>query len=202
MRLLRSQHHLFKSSFPLRQNATSLTAASQNHPPSVSTSALLNRETLSEKAYRWIDVGGFFTRWNNRKEWILNMPSHDRPYSLMMTEFDRKARIFCEINGLMGFMFTLWALKQMLNHVLESHAPLPENPLWEGVRRSEHEIMTSFYPNRPWARCKHCRQFDGVCKKECFDQLRIEGYSFPTNPYSRPRVKLEPSHFVGDHHHH
>merc|ERR1719511_266450 len=66
-----------------------------------STTAVVsaNSETLSQKAWRWADITGFFTKWHSRRAWILDLDPLSRAASVMMTEYERKLLLWLDITG-------------------------------------------------------------------------------------------------------
>merc|ERR1719408_995577 len=66
-----------------RQQFSTTTAVSE-------TVVTASMETFSQKVYRWLDVGGFLTRWYSRRAWILDLDPPQRASSMMHTEYERK----------------------------------------------------------------------------------------------------------------
>merc|ERR1719251_180166 len=44
-------------------------------------------ETMSQKAWRWLDITGFFTKWHSRRAWILDLDPPSRAASVLMPEY-------------------------------------------------------------------------------------------------------------------
>eukprot|EP00922_Rhytidocystis_sp_ex-Travisia-forbesii_P029525 GHVS01043170.1.p1 GENE.GHVS01043170.1~~GHVS01043170.1.p1 ORF type:complete len:276 (+),score=60.36 GHVS01043170.1:113-940(+) len=158
-------------------------------------------ETLGEKAYRWADVSGFFTRWNSRKAWVMYLDPYTRISAIMMTEYERKLRMFININEVIMFSISIWIWWYFMNH-FNAHAPPPK--LTQDGLNAEH-LGAHLNPFsrlpfiQPRNRCYECRWLDLECKRRCFDKLRAEGHKFiiRQHPLSEPRFKLEDPH----HHH-
>eukprot|EP00922_Rhytidocystis_sp_ex-Travisia-forbesii_P021913 GHVS01032104.1.p1 GENE.GHVS01032104.1~~GHVS01032104.1.p1 ORF type:complete len:279 (+),score=26.43 GHVS01032104.1:88-924(+) len=157
-------------------------------------------ETIGDKMYRWIDITGFLTRWNSRKAWIMYLDPYTRICSIMMTEYERKLRMFLNINELMMFSLSVWIWWYFMNH-LNSHPPPPKlTP--DGINAEHLGAHWNPFSRLPFIqprnRCYECRWLDLECKRRCFDKLRAEGHKFVVRQYplTEPRYKLEPPHHL------
>lgn len=156
-------------------------------------------ESIPDKVYRWLDITGFLTRWNNRKEWLLDMPPHGRQGAALVTEFERKQEMFVNLNSTILGIFALYLGVGAISHLSYK----PPTASYEGFptvdcRRKDFTMMNRLCLIEPKGRCKECRWLDLECKRECFDRLKAEGHKLVVNggnPLSTPRGKLEPPHF-------
>merc|ERR1719298_325857 len=64
-------------------------------------------ETFSQKVYRWLDVGGFLTRWYSRRAWILDQDPPQRANTMMVTEYERKLYLWLQWMNLLFFPILL-----------------------------------------------------------------------------------------------
>ncbi|PFH37680.1 hypothetical protein BESB_000220 [Besnoitia besnoiti] len=170
-------------------------AVSRASSPSTSPSG----ESISDKIYRWLDITGFLTRWNNRKEWLLDIPAFGRQGTPLVTEFERKQEMFVSLNAFVISLFALYLGFQGMSH-LSYKGPTPSYEGFPGVdgRKKDFTMMSRLWFIEPKERCKDCRWLDLECKKECFARLKAEGHKLYVNggnPLSVPRAKLEPPHF-------
>lgn len=147
------------------------------------TAQVSYNETLGQKIMRWADITGFFTRWNSRKQWLLNLDPADRAANASIMEFERKADMIKE-----GFkwiflpMFYVLAFYDLehLNH----RQPMPQPPAgWVDANRKDWYWHSTF---KHYNRCNECRFADLECRKECFDKVREAG--FEVSGYNRSRV--------------
>ncbi|CEL97741.1 unnamed protein product [Vitrella brassicaformis CCMP3155] len=155
------------------------------HPPShigghsVGGSATLERETWAEWFYRWLDVSGYWSRWNSRKYLLLDMDPNERYKMIMMTEYERKWFMLQIGMGAchLPILFYIWILSiQHMMHKppIPAKAPQP----FVDARKTDY----SWHSEAPWFwaypkhRCRECRWSDWECKKECFEKLKSEGY--------------------------
>lgn len=156
-------------------------------------------ESFTDKVYRWLDVTGVLTRWNNRKEWVLDLIPMNRLGSSTITEFERKQEIFVTLNAQILALIAIYLAYTGIQHVNVK----PANPSYEGFpgvdgRKKDFTLTNRLFFMHPKERCKECRWLDLECKKECFTRLKAEGYKLIVNkgdPLSTPRTKLEPPHF-------
>ncbi|SBT80289.1 conserved Plasmodium protein, unknown function [Plasmodium malariae] len=156
-------------------------------------------ETTGQKIYRYLDISGFLTRYNNRKEWILDLDPYTRLSTVMLTEYERKLMIFLKFHVYLLFVacIYLWYHAQV-HFTMKPPCPKPyDYGHLNGKKRdfTWHGKLFFIYPK---TRCKECRWLDIQCKKECFEKLKQEGHKFFINngdPLSVPKSVLYPSHF-------
>lgn len=160
---------------------------------------ILPPETLGEKAYRWLDITGFLTRWNNRKEWIMDLDPYSRMGTVMITEFERKMIMFMAFHAYLFYIISMLAWWYAQTH-FACKPPCPKPPEYPHLDGRKHDFTWhgKFYIIHPKERCKECRWLEPECKKKCFEKLKEEGHKFIINggnPLSTPRQILESPHF-------
>lgn len=156
-------------------------------------------ETIGQKIYRYLDITGFLTRYNNRKEWILDLDPYTRLSTVMLTEYERKLMIFLKFHVYLLFVICLYLWYHAQVH-FTMKPPCPKPYAYghlDGRKRdfTWHGRLFFLYPKM---RCKDCRWLDVQCKKECFEKLKQEGHTFIINkgdPLSVPKTVLYPPHF-------
>lgn len=156
-------------------------------------------ETIGQKIYRYLDITGFLTRYNNRKEWILDLDPYTRLSTVMLTEYERKLMIFLKFHVYLLFVVCLYLWYHAQVH-FTMKPPCPKPYAYshlDGRKRdfTWHGRLFFLYPKM---RCKDCRWLDVQCKKECFEKLKQEGHTFIINkgdPLSVPKTVLYPPHF-------
>lgn len=151
------------------------------------------------KVYRWLDVTGLLTRWNNRKEWVMDLDSFSRIGAVMMTEYERKLLMFLGFHAYLFSILSLVAWAEAQSH-FGCKPPCPKAPEYSFLdgRKRDFTWHSKFFFMYPKERCKECRWLEPDCKKECFERLKKEGHTFiwnGGNPLSNPRFKLEEPHF-------
>ncbi|KJP86357.1 hypothetical protein AK88_03990 [Plasmodium fragile] len=157
------------------------------------------KETIGQKLYRYLDITGFLTRYNCRKEWILDLEPYSRLTTVMLTEYERKLMIFLKFHVYFLFVTCLYLWYHAQVH-FTMKPPCPKPYAYghlDGRKRdfTWHGKLFFIYPK---TRCKECRWLDVQCKKECFQKLKQEGHKFFINngdPLSVPKTVLYPSHF-------
>ncbi|KNC37913.1 hypothetical protein PFLG_02234 [Plasmodium falciparum RAJ116] len=157
------------------------------------------RETIGERIYRYLDITGFLTRYNNRKEWLLDLDPYTRLSTVMLTEYERKLMIFLKFHVYLLFVICMYLWYHAQVH-FSMKPPCPKPVAYghmDGRKRdfTWHGKLFFIYPKM---RCKECRWLDIQCKKECFEKLKLEGHKFIINngdPLSVPKTVLYPSHF-------
>ncbi|KAK1442593.1 hypothetical protein BgAZ_301110 [Babesia gibsoni] len=152
-------------------------------------------ESVGERIYRYMDVGGFFTMLNNRKFHILRMPADTRKSLMLSTELERKQNLFMNavINGLC--LYLLYNLVQHKKHVYDK-PPNVEVAVREFTdnRLKDFTWHGSMFFQYPKGRCKECRWLELECKKKCYDKLLKEGHKFIIHePMQVPRSRLYPT---------
>lgn len=156
-------------------------------------------ETIGQKIYRYLDITGFLTRYNNRKDWILDLDPYTRLSTVMLTEYERKLMIFLKFHVYLLFVICLYLWYHAQVH-FTMKPPCPKPYAYghlDGRKRdfTWHGRLFFLYPKM---RCKDCRWLDVQCKKECFEKLKQEGHKFIINkgdPLSVPKTVLYPPHF-------
>ncbi|CRG94847.1 conserved Plasmodium protein, unknown function [Plasmodium gallinaceum] len=156
-------------------------------------------ETIGQKIYRYLDITGFLTRYNNRKEWILDLDPYTRLSTVMLTEYERKLMIFLKFHVylLFGACVYLWYHAQ-IHFTMKPPCPKPYAYGHLDGRKRDFTWHGKLFFIYPKTRCKECRWLDVQCKKECFEKLKLEGHKFIINkgdPLSVPKTVLYPSHF-------
>ncbi|SBS86413.1 conserved Plasmodium protein, unknown function [Plasmodium ovale] len=157
------------------------------------------RETIGQKIYRYLDITGFLTRYNNRKEWILDLDPYTRLSTVMLTEYERKLMIFLKFHVYLLFVVCvyLWYHAQV-HFTMKPPCPKPYAYGHLDGRKRDFTWHGKLFFVYPKMRCKECRWLDIQCKKECFEKLKQEGHKFFINngdPLSVPKTVLYPSHF-------
>merc|ERR1719469_1256124 len=74
-------------------------------------------ETMSQKAWRWLDITGFLTKWHSRRAWILDLDPPSRAASMMMTEYERKLLLWLTFMNLFFFPISLWYWYGQFTHL-------------------------------------------------------------------------------------
>eukprot|EP00922_Rhytidocystis_sp_ex-Travisia-forbesii_P066748 GHVS01099125.1.p1 GENE.GHVS01099125.1~~GHVS01099125.1.p1 ORF type:complete len:282 (+),score=48.32 GHVS01099125.1:98-943(+) len=190
--------HAFSSLQSVVGESQLATSRGSSTTPSRLVALNLPPETFGEKVYRWADVTGFFTRWNSRKAWIMYLDPYTRIGAVMMTEYERKLRMFLNINEVMMFSLSVWIWWYFMNH-FNSHPP-PPKLTQDGIYAEHLGAHTNPFARlpllQPRNRCYECRWLDLECKRRCFDKLRAEGHKFIIRQYplTVPRFELEPPH--------
>ncbi|EPT29793.1 hypothetical protein TGPRC2_264040 [Toxoplasma gondii TgCatPRC2] len=184
---------------PFSSTPAPYSAISRASTVSSSQTGTAGSESISDKIYRWLDITGFLTRWNNRKEWLLDLPPFSRQGTPLVTEFERKQEMFVSLNAFVISIFALYLGVKGMSH-LSYKGPTPSYEGFPGVdgRKKDFTMMSRLWFIEPKERCKECRWLDLECKKECFASLKAEGHTLKVNggnPLSVPRGKLEPPHF-------
>merc|ERR1719293_85937 len=128
-------------------------------------------ETMSQKAWRWLDITGFLTKWHSRRAWILDLDPPSRAASVMMTEYERKLLLWLTWMNIFFFPISLWYWYGQFTP-LSSKPPIPLMPEYQYMNGRKRDF--SFHGGR-WNDCKECRWLEFECKKMCFDRLREEG---------------------------
>ncbi|CAD2111662.1 conserved Plasmodium protein, unknown function [Plasmodium vinckei] len=177
-----------KNNLSILQNPNVLVLFDKNAP-----------ETIGQKIYRYLDITGFLTRYNNRKEWILDLDPYTRLSTVMLTEYERKLIIFLKFHVYLLFVICMYLWYHAQVH-FTMKPPCPKPYAYghlDGRKRdfTWHGKLFFIYPK---TRCKECRWLDIQCKKECFDKLKQEGHKFFINngdPLSVPKTVLYPPHF-------
>jgi len=162
----------------------------------INSLAIVGTESIGQKVYRWADITGFLTRWNSRKEWLLDLDPWTRCGAVVMTEFERKLNMFIGINAYIFYCISIMLWIHTWGH-LTVKPPCPKPPEYPHMnhRLQDYRWFGSLPFKYPKSRCKECRPLDSECKKQCFDELRAEGHKFIFNPLHKPRYDLEPSHY-------
>lgn len=147
------------------------------------TAQVSYNETLGQKVMRWADITGYFTRWNSRKEWLLNLDPADRAANVAIMEFERKADMLKE-----GFKWVFLPIFYVLAFYdlehLNHKQPMPQPPAgWIDANRKDWYWHSTF---KHYNRCNECRFADLECRKECFDKVREAG--FDVYGYNRSRA--------------
>ncbi|UVC50185.1 hypothetical protein MACK_004058 [Theileria orientalis] len=155
------------------------------------------RETVFDKLYRYLDIGGFFTMLNSRKAHLLRISPEGRISLMCYTEFERRQGLLIKavVSLLMLYMYACYVDHKL--HIFDRH-PSPELPTFEftGNRTKDFTWHGSLPFQYPKGRCKDCRWLELECKKKCFDELLEQGHGFIIqNPMQIPRRKLMPSPF-------
>lgn len=120
-------------------------------------------ESLLHKFFRWCDIGGHFSRWNNRQYWCLTAPPLLRIEAIMMTEYERKVFLFREYNSQIFLVLTVAAML-VFYHYRSTRQPLPQVVGLEAPFRATmgyFSVLPFMYPKK---RCPHCRLYDPECK--------------------------------------
>lgn len=156
-------------------------------------------ETWGQRIYRYLDITGFLTRYNNRKEWILSLDPYTRLPTVMLTEYERKLMIFMMFHVYLLFVacMYLWYHAQV-HFTMKPPCPKPYAYGHLDGRKRDFTWHGRLYFIYPKMRCKECRWLDIQCKKECFEKLKQEGHKFILNkgdPLSVPKTVLYPPHF-------
>ncbi|KAF8822523.1 hypothetical protein IE077_004544 [Cardiosporidium cionae] len=205
----RSQQMAFFASVPSQFSSTGSKVSASSQAAEIlpafpvfssSSSFLFRNESLPAKIYRWADITGFLTRWNDRKAWILDLEPSNRLATTQITEHERKLSIFMVTNSLILFIFSIYFWIQAQFHfAVKPPCPQPPDlPYLNNLRNDftwHSKIPPGIYPRD---RCKECRWLDSNCKRLCFDRLKAEGHKFfihgEKGPLSRSRFDLEPPH--------
>lgn len=178
-----------------------------------------SHESLLHAFYRWCDIFGLFSRWNNRKYWGLTSPPLARMNAIMMTEYERKLQIFREFN-IQVFLCLVASFGFLAYYYRSSRQPLPQIVGLEAPFRATMGAWSNFPLQYPKRRCPHCRPYDPECKvirkrilfllhyiiasplqKICFEKLRAAGYKLflddtKLRAWSTPRIDLKPSPYT------
>mmetsp|Transcript_72742 Transcript_72742/g.155797 ORF Transcript_72742/g.155797 Transcript_72742/m.155797 type:complete len:183 (+) Transcript_72742:71-619(+) len=138
-----------------------------------STTAVVSssQETFSQKAWRWLDITGFLTKWHSRRAWILDLDPPSRAASVMMTEYERKLLLWLTWMNFFFLPISLWYWYGQFTH-LSAKPPIPLMPEYQYMNGRKRDF--SFHGGR-WMDCKECRWLEFECKKMCHDRLREEG---------------------------
>eukprot|EP00747_Dinoflagellata_sp_TGD_P162662 gnl/TRDRNA2_/TRDRNA2_180509_c0_seq1.p1 gnl/TRDRNA2_/TRDRNA2_180509_c0~~gnl/TRDRNA2_/TRDRNA2_180509_c0_seq1.p1 ORF type:complete len:173 (-),score=27.11 gnl/TRDRNA2_/TRDRNA2_180509_c0_seq1:93-611(-) len=142
-----------------------------------------SQETLSQKAWRWLDVCGFLTRWHSRRAWILDLDPPQRVSSVMVTEYERKLLLWLTWCNFAFMPFSLWYWYGQFTH-LASKPPVPLMPEYQYMNGRKRDFS---YHGGPMNECSECRWLEFECKKLCFDKMRSEGR--PVWGLQRPRTQ-------------
>lgn len=171
-------------------------------PPPPPPAVQGHSEGISDKVVRWMDVTGFLTRWNNRKEWVLDLEPNTRLSAVVMTEWERKLTLFISFHAYLFMAVSLILVAHAVGHTnSKPPCPLPPPyPFLDHRLQGDFSWFGSLFFKFPKNRCGHCRPLDHACKKECFNQLKAEGHKFILPYGDRPRNKLEPPHHGEDGH--
>merc|ERR1719265_852942 len=94
--------------------------------PSV-TVVTADMETFSQKMYRWLDVGGFLTRWHSRRAWILDLDPPQRSATVMVTEYERKLLLWLTWMNFFFCPVSIWFWYGQFTH-LSSKPIIPLMP--------------------------------------------------------------------------
>merc|ERR1719410_3318466 len=86
-----------------------------------------SQETYSQKAWRWLDITGFLTKWHSRRAWILELDPPSRAASMMMTEYERKLLLWLTFMQFFFFPISLWYWFGQFTH-LSAKPPIPLMP--------------------------------------------------------------------------
>ncbi|CRH01274.1 conserved Plasmodium protein, unknown function [Plasmodium relictum] len=194
-----------QSNIPTTQTTNSLTSEYSKDMSILNNSNVLiffdknQPETIGQKIYRYLDITGFLTRYNNRKEWILDLDPYTRLSTVMLTEYERKLMIFLKFHVYLLFVICvyLWYHAQV-HFTMKSPCPKPYAYGHLDGRKRDFTWHGKLFFIYPKTRCKECRWLDVQCKKECFEKLKQEGHKFIINkgdPLSVPKSVLYPSHF-------
>ncbi|EAN31765.1 putative integral membrane protein [Theileria parva strain Muguga] len=154
-----------------------------------------DKETLLDKLYRYMDIGGFFTMLNSRKVHLLRTPAEGRPSLMCFTEFERKQSLIMKavLSLLLYYVYYCYVRHKL--HIYDRH-PSPELPTFEFTnnRTKDFTWHGSLPFQYPKGRCKECRWLELECKKRCYDDLLQQGHQFILqNPMQIPRRQLLPS---------
>ncbi|CDR95006.1 hypothetical protein, conserved [Babesia bigemina] len=153
------------------------------------------RETIGDRIYRYMDIGGTLSMLNSRKFHILRSPAECRKSIMMLTELERKQGIFMNtvISGLM--LYVLYYFVQHKRHVYDKPPNVEVVPReFNNNRLKDFTWHGSFFLQYPKGRCKECRWLELECKKRCYDKLLQEGHKFILHePMQLPRSRLFPS---------
>lgn len=158
----------------------------------------VHRETLSGKIYRYLDVTGFLSKFNNRKIHMLRVLPLDRAYMTHMTEFERKTLLVLGCTYVV--LFTI-VMTKFLNDVYKEYdkpyVVCRQGTEFVGAKPKEIRWHGSLPFQHPKGRCKECALFELECRKKCFDELIKQGHTFILGePYQVPRRKLLPTPYA------
>lgn len=187
----------FSTSMVPPSSASSVSSSLVQLPPRLVV-PMNGTENLGERLYRYADLTGFLTRWNSRKAWIMYLDPFNRLQSIMITEYERKLKMFLNLNEVLMFSLSFWIWWSFMNH-FNSHPP-PPRTTQDGINaehKGSHLNPFSRLPGiQPKNRCYECRWLDLECKRKCFDKLRKEGHKFRISQYplTVPRYQLEDPH--------
>ncbi|GFE54492.1 hypothetical protein BaOVIS_018960 [Babesia ovis] len=153
------------------------------------------KETLSDRVYRYLDIGGTLTMLNSRKYHILRAPAESRKGLMLCTELERKQLIVMNvfITGLVVYVVYLFVQHKL--HVRDK-PPNVEAITHESQdnRLKDFTWHGSMFFQYPKGRCKECRWLELECKKRCYDKLLKEGHKFIIHePMQKPRSRLYPT---------
>lgn len=152
-------------------------------------------ETIGDRLYRYMDIGGFFSMLNSRKFHILRMPAESRKSIMLSTELERKQNLV--MNAIISALcfYLLYNFVAHKRHVYDK-PPNVETAVHEFTNNrlkdfTWHGSMPLQYPK---GRCKECRWLELECKKRCYDKLLQEGHKFIIHePMQKPRSRLFPT---------
>ncbi|GIX65196.1 uncharacterized protein BcabD6B2_46310 [Babesia caballi] len=153
------------------------------------------KETLGDRLYRYLDVGGTLSMLNSRKFHILRAPADCRKGIMLSTELERKQGLVINavISGLMLYVF--YHFIQHKRHVYDKPPNVEVVAREFTNNRVKDFTWHGSYPFQyPKGRCKECRWLELECKKRCYDKLLREGHKFILHePMQAPRSRLYPS---------
>ncbi|ORM41475.1 uncharacterized protein BXIN_2568 [Babesia sp. Xinjiang] len=153
------------------------------------------KETLGDRLYRYLDIGGTLSMLNSRKCHILRAPAESRKGIMLSTELERKQSIVMNtlISGLV--VYVLYLFVQHKRHVHDKPPNVEVVPReFTNNRLKDFTWHGSFFFQYPKGRCKECRWLELECKKRCYDKLLSEGHKFIIHePMQKPRNRLYPS---------
>lgn len=130
-------------------------------------------ETFPQKAYRWLDCFGWFTRWHCRKAWMLDLEPTDRVNGHFVTEYERYLIYWVTGMGTLFMPFCIWHFWGQYSHIHHK----PPNPLMLQLSYLNNRKTDFHWHGGMYQLCRDCRPLEFECKKECYDILRSKGFS-------------------------
>nr|BAN64610.1 conserved hypothetical protein [Babesia bovis] len=153
------------------------------------------KETLGDRLYRYMDIGGTFSMFNSRKYHILRTPAESRKGLMLCTELERKQLIVMDAMIAWMLVYVLYLFVQHKRHVYDKPPNVEVvHHEFSGNRTKDFTWHGSMFFQYPKGRCKECRWLELECKKACYDKLLKEGHKFIIHePMQKPRSRLYPS---------
>lgn len=133
----------------------------------------ISAESWADRIYRWADVTGHLTRYNNRKFWIQDMDPLERTRSMMLTEAERKVELATTWLPFAFLPVTGYYWLSLYEHSLEA-PPVADPRGYHNTGKVQNDF--TLYLDFTFARrCTECSFLDFNCKKACYDRYREDG---------------------------